>query len=106
LFDRVARSSALSPPPGSDCLAELIERCCDAQTRLCFDPEFVVAAADVLHERVACDDHVGGAVGLEAAHWSQSGLETAVVAFDPVIRVLLVLWNASGTSSSIAVSRA
>ena len=54
-----------------------------------FDPEFVVAAAEVLHERVAAHDHAGGAIALEATHRSQPRLEPAVVGLDPIVRVLL-----------------
>ncbi len=46
-----------------------------------------MAASDVLHERVAADHDRGGAVALEAAHWSESGLQAAVVGFDPVVGV-------------------
>lgn len=51
--------------------------------------EFVVAAADVLHERVAAHDHPGGVVAFQPAHGAESGFEPAVVAFDAVVRVLL-----------------
>jgi hypothetical protein len=54
-----------------------------------FDAEFVVAAANVLHQRVTAHDHPGGVVAFESAHRSQSGFEPAVVGFDPVGRVLL-----------------
>ena len=54
----------------------------------CLGAEFVVAAADVLYERVAADDDARGAVGLEAAHRSQRRFQPSVVAFDPVVRVL------------------
>jgi hypothetical protein len=53
------------------------------------DAEFVVAATDVLHERMAADDHPGGMVAFESAHWSEPGLQAATVGFDPIVRVLL-----------------
>jgi hypothetical protein len=53
------------------------------------DTEFVVAAANVLHERVTAHDHSGGAGAFESAHRSESGFEAAVVGFDPIVRVLL-----------------
>ena len=53
-----------------------------------FDSEFVVAAAKVLDEGVTCDDHGRGAVGLQAAHWPQPCFQSAVIAFDSVVRVL------------------
>jgi hypothetical protein len=52
------------------------------------DAEFVVAAPNVLHERVASHDDACGVVAFEAAHRAQPRFESAVVAFDPVIRVL------------------
>ena len=47
--------------------------------------EFVVAAAEVLDERVSADDDARGAVGLEAAHRADPGFEATVVAFDAVV---------------------
>jgi hypothetical protein len=54
-----------------------------------FAPEFVVAATNVLHKRVAAHDHACAEVAFEAARGSESGFEPAVVCFDPVVRVLL-----------------
>ena len=59
-------------------------------------PEFVVAAPQVLDERVAGDDHAGGAVAFQPAHRSKPGLEAAVVGFDPVVGVLLGVVEAAG----------
>jgi hypothetical protein len=53
------------------------------------DPEFVVAAPEVLHERVAAHDHACAVVVFEAAHRSQPGLQPSMVRLDPVVRVLL-----------------
>ena len=65
LFDQRARRKRLGPVPvGSDGLADFVERRCDAEVRVGFDTEFVVAPSNVLHERVTADDHPGGAVGL------------------------------------------
>jgi hypothetical protein len=52
-------------------------------------PKFVVAAADVLRERVTTDDHASGPVAFESAHRPESRLQASVVGFDPVVRVLL-----------------
>jgi hypothetical protein len=52
-------------------------------------PEFVVTAANVLHERVTTDDHPGSAVAFESAHRPEPRFEAAVVGFDAVVRVLL-----------------
>jgi hypothetical protein len=49
--------------------------------------EFVVSAADVLHEGMPGDDCLGGAVGAEPAYWSESVLERAMVGVDRVVGV-------------------
>ena len=53
------------------------------------DPEFVVAATDVLHEGVTAHDHASRMVAFKSAHRTESRLESAVVGFDPIVRVLL-----------------
>jgi hypothetical protein len=53
------------------------------------DTEFVMTAPEVLHERVTTHDHAGAAVTFESAHRSQSRLESAVIRFDPIVRILL-----------------
>ena len=53
------------------------------------DAEFVVAATDVLHQRVTADDHPCRVVAFESTHRTQSGFEPSVVAFDAVVRILL-----------------
>lgn len=83
-----ARAGSCSRLVWSDGLGEFGERGCDATVRARFDSEFVVAAPDVLHERVTADDHIGGLIAFEAAYRSEPGLEPAVVRFDPVVRVL------------------
>ena len=55
---------------------------------MAFDAKFVAAAAQVLDERVTRDNHSRGAVGLQASHRPQPCFQTAVVALDPVVRVL------------------
>jgi hypothetical protein len=60
------------------------------------DTEFVVAAAQVLHERVTAGRHRRAAIGLETAHRSQSGLESAVVALEAVVRVSLCVVESTG----------
>ena len=54
-----------------------------------FHAEFVVAAAEVLDERVSSTDHSGRAEPFEAAHRPQSGLEPSMIGFDRIIPVLL-----------------
>ena len=46
-------------------------------------------APDVLHQSVTAHDHSGGVVAFEAAHGTESGFESSVVAFDAVVRVPL-----------------
>ena len=53
------------------------------------DAKFVVTAADVLHERMTADDHPRRTVAVESTHGSESGFESAVVAFNPVVRILV-----------------
>ena len=52
------------------------------------DVEFVVTAADVLHERMTAHDHSGRMVAFESAHWTEPGFESSVVALHAVVRVL------------------
>ena len=65
---------------GSDCSGESVERGWDRESRERMDPEFVVAASEVLHERRAADHDRGSPVAFEAAHRAEPGLEAAVVA--------------------------
>jgi hypothetical protein len=48
-----------------------------------------VPAAQVLHERVPSRHGAQRADRLQSEHWPQSGLESAVIGFDAVVRVLL-----------------
>ena len=63
----------------SGCSRELVERGRHREVREGVGAELVVAAAEVLDERVASYHGLGAAVGLEAAHWSEPGLEAGVV---------------------------
>ena len=65
---------------GSDGAGEFGERGRDATTGMGIDPEFVVAATNVLDERMTAHDHAGGAVTFEAAHRTEPRFESAVVA--------------------------
>ena len=56
-----------------------------------FDTELVLAAAQVLDERVTFDDHRRGAVGPQAARRPQPRFQPAVIALDPVARILVLL---------------
>ncbi len=58
-----------SAPSRLDGAGEFGERGFDPTMRRCFDAEFVVAAADVLHQRVTANDDVRGLVAFETAHW-------------------------------------
>jgi hypothetical protein len=73
----------------SDCSGEFGECDLDAPVVAGVKPEFVVAAAKVLHQRVAAHNHSRGTVAFESAHRTEPGFEPAVVALDAVVRVLL-----------------
>ena len=96
----------VSVSSGSDRRASSVNACSIASMTARVDAEFVVAAAEVLHERVTADDHAGGAVAFEAAHRSEPGFEPAVVALDPVVRVLLSVVKRGRHESSIAARNA
>jgi hypothetical protein len=51
--------------------------------------QFIVAATEVMDERVPGTDHPCRAESFQAAHQPQSGLQKPVICFDGVIRVLL-----------------
>ncbi len=51
-------------------MGEFGERGGDPQRGAGVDSEFVVAAAQILHEGVPGDDHLGCPIGLESAHRS------------------------------------
>jgi hypothetical protein len=53
-----------------------------------FDSEFVMAAPQVLDERVPADYRRRGPVGSYTAHWPESCLESSVIALDPVVPIL------------------
>jgi hypothetical protein len=83
--------------PRSDCRGQLVER--GGAAELTVDrvsAEFVVSSSEVLDERVTADDHAGRPVGLQPAHRSEPRFQSAVVALDPVVRVLLGVVNRVG----------
>src|SRR6266496_6808551 len=49
------------------------------------DAEFVVAAAEVLHERVPGGDQCGGGEAFQPAHRPQPSLAPVVIGFHPVV---------------------
>ncbi len=51
--------------------------------------EFVVAAAQVLDERMASANHSGRAEPFEPTHRSEPGLEPTMIGFDGIVGVLL-----------------
>jgi hypothetical protein len=57
--------------------------------RVGFDAEFVVAAAEVLDERMSGADPAGRAELFEPAHGPEPGFEPCVIGFHRVVRVLL-----------------
>jgi hypothetical protein len=74
---------------GLDGAGEFGERCRDATARMSIDTEFVVPSTHVLHERMAAHDHASGVVAFQASHRTEPRLESAVIALDAIVRILL-----------------
>ncbi len=72
----------------SDGPGKLSEDCRDSGGGRGVESEFVVAAAQVLHEGVPGDDHLRCSI-LQSAHRSEPALELAVIGLDRVVRVLI-----------------
>jgi hypothetical protein len=53
------------------------------------DTELIVAAPEILDERVRGDDHLGCPIGLQPAHWSEPVFELAVIGLYRIVCVLL-----------------
>jgi hypothetical protein len=68
---------------------EFGERGGDAQRRRSGVSEFVVAAAEILDECVAGDDHLCGAIGPQAPHRAEPMFEPSMVGLDRIVRVPL-----------------
>ena len=62
-----------TPRPHTERRSTLGERRGDAQRWWGVESEFVVAAAQILHEGVPGDDHLRGPIGLQSAHRSAAG---------------------------------
>ena len=77
------------PASGSDSADEFGERGRDATARRAIDTEFGVATTNILHQRVTAHDHQRRMVTFEAAHRSQPCVESAVIALDTIVRMLL-----------------
>jgi hypothetical protein len=54
----------------------------EPMVRIDIHTEFVMVAAQVLHERMSCADHLGRVELSQAAHRLQSGLESSEIGFD------------------------
>jgi hypothetical protein len=80
---------------------ELAECCRQAERRWDVGGEFVVAASDVLHKRMASGESCGRADLFESAHRAKSGLQPAVVGLNAVVAYCSVTCAAAGTSSSM-----
>src|SRR4051812_5127884 len=70
----------------SDGSGELVERCDEPGGHRGAEFDVIVTAAQVLDEGMSGDD-LGGPIGLESAHRSQSALELAVIGLDPIVLV-------------------
>jgi hypothetical protein len=73
----------------SDGHRELVESCRDPVAGGDVDGEFVVAAAEILDERVPGSQDPRGPVALQSAHRPQPRFQPPVICFDRVIRVTL-----------------
>jgi hypothetical protein len=73
----------------SDGHRELVECCADPVAGGDVGGEFVVAAAEVLHERVAGSQDPCGPVPLQAAHRPQPRFQPAMIGLDRVVRIPL-----------------
>lgn len=72
----------------------------------CVDAEFVVAAFEVLDERVSPDHSAGSSLDLEPSYWSEPGFQAPVIAFDAVVGVLLSVMERTGSTSPRARAKA
>jgi len=69
----------------SVCVGEFGERCADPQRRGGVDAEFVVAAAQILHEGMPGDHDLRCPIRLQSAHPSQPALELPVIGLDRIM---------------------
>jgi hypothetical protein len=74
--------------PRSDGVGEFGEDRCESIPSIDIPAEFVVATTEVLHERVPSADHPCRAQPFQSAHRPQPGLQTPMIGFDGVIRIL------------------
>jgi hypothetical protein len=94
---RGARQSRRLFGAGLDGGGEFVERRRDPKmTVSSLGAEFIVPPTQVLQERMAPNDHPGGPVGLQTTDRPQPRLASAVVALDPVVRILLSMVERSG----------
>jgi hypothetical protein len=88
LVERGARHTGVASAFRSDRCGQFVERCRDTQTMVAgFEAQFVVAASQVLDERVAPDHVARGLIGSQTAHRPEPRLESSVVALDAVVGV-------------------
>src|SRR4051812_9080298 len=86
---RCARSGLASVAFSSDGYGEFVERDADPVVYRDVGSQFVVAAAQVLHECVPGRDGACGGQSFESAHRPQPRLEPAMIGFHPIVLVLL-----------------
>jgi hypothetical protein len=90
LADRCAWQGALtSVTGGSDGHCELVECCAGPMAGRDVGGEFIVAAAQILNERVPSGEDPRGPVALQAAHRPEPCFQPSVIGFDRVVRVAL-----------------
>jgi hypothetical protein len=86
---QLGRAGLIAWEPRSDGECEFAEGRREAQLWRGVGGEFVVAAAKVLHERVAGGDPCGGAEAFDSAHRPEPRLQPTMIGFDPVVAILL-----------------
>jgi hypothetical protein len=73
----------------SDREGQLIEGGSEGRSRPGVDTKLVVHSAQILDERMTSRDPAGGPVSFQSAHWTEPGLQTAMVGLDPVMGLLI-----------------
>jgi hypothetical protein len=91
LRHRWTRWTADRPVLSSDRVGQFVEGGDQAQVGRHAGGQPVVVTAQILHQPVPGDDYRGGPVVVQVSHRAQAALELAVVGFDRVVGVLLIV---------------
>src|SRR6266545_1451118 len=91
-----ACGGAIRPSWCSDHEGQLGERVSEAGSERCLGPEIVETPAEVLNERMAGDDDLGGAISLQPSHRPEASLQPSVVGLDGIVSVDLRVMECRG----------